>query len=137
MQTMPANVVHLSIERPWRDVYAFAGNPQNISRWASGLADGLTRDGDEWVADGGPIGRIRVWFAPENPFGVIDHVVTLEDGTKIDNSFRVVPNGEGAEVMFTLLRQPGMDDAAFAADAALVLKDLQTLKTLMETDRTE
>lgn len=136
MKTMPAHVVHLSIGRHWRDVYAFAGKPENISRWASGLTDDLTRDGDEWMADGGPIGRIRVRFAPENPFGVIDHVVTLEDGTKIDNALRVVPNGEGVEVMFTLLRQPGMDDAAFAADAALVLKDLQTLKALMEAGHT-
>ena len=137
MKTMPAQVVHLAIERHWRDVYAFAGKPENISRWASGLADGLSPDGDAWVADGGPIGRIRVRFAPENDFGVIDHVVILEDGTEVQNALRVVPNGEGAEVMFTLLRQPGMDDAAFAADAAHVLKDLQTLKALMETEHVE
>jgi len=43
-----------------------------------------------------------------------------------------VPNGDGCEVMFTLLKLPGMTDEQFAADAAHVLKDLSTLKSLME-----
>jgi hypothetical protein len=137
MKTMPAQIIHLSIERHWRDVYAFAANPENVARWASGLADGLTRDGDEWVANGGPIGRIKVRFAPGNDFGVIDHVVVLDSGIEVLNALRVLPNGQGAEVMFTLLRQPGIDDASFAADAAQVLEDLKTLKALMESDHTQ
>ena len=104
--------------------------------WASGLAAGLTRDGDDWIADGGPIGAVRVRFAPDNELGVIDHRVTLPDGLVVDNALRVVPNGTGAEVMFTLLRQPNMDDDAFETDAAHVARDLETLKTLMEERET-
>src|SRR5690606_2814729 len=111
-------------ERDWRAVYDFVSQPETMSRWASGLASGLTRDGDDWIADGGPLGTARVRFAPSNGFGVVDHRVTLPDGTVVDNALRVVPNGDGAEVMFTLLRQPGMDDAGFAADAAHITGDL-------------
>jgi hypothetical protein len=34
---------------------------------------------------------------------------------------RVVPNGEGSELVFTLIRQPGMSDTQFAEDKAAVL----------------
>jgi hypothetical protein len=75
-----------------------------------------------------------VRFAPQNDFGVIDHRVTLETDARFENAFRVVPNGDGAEVMFVLLRHPGTDDAAFEADAAAIAKDLVTLKGLLEGD---
>lgn len=52
----------------------------------------------------------------------------------VENALRVVPNGDGAEVMFTLLRQPGMDDTAFESDAAHIARDLETLKQLMEEE---
>jgi len=132
MTTMPARIVHRAIRRDWRAVYAFAAKPENMPLWASGLASGLVRDGEDWIAHGGPIGKVRVRFAPQNDFGVIDHTVTLPDGLVVENALRVVPNGDGAEVMFTLLRPPGMDDAAFEADAAHVARDLDTLARLME-----
>ncbi len=137
MSTMPTRIVHIAIERPWREIYAFASRPENMKSWAAGLASGLVREGEEWVGDGGPIGKIRVRFAPANDFGVIDHSVTLENGVTVENALRVVANGDGGEVMFTLMRQPGMDDQAFETDAAAIEKDLRTLKALMEKQRSE
>jgi len=131
MSTMTAKIVHISIDRHWREVYGFAGRPENMPLWASGLASGLEQDGEDWIAKG-PLGTVRVSFTPRNDFGVIDHTVTIESGLKVHNALRVVPNGDGCEVMFTLLKLPGMTDEQFAADAAHVLKDLSTLKSLME-----
>ncbi|GAJ91152.1 polyketide cyclase [Rhizobium rhizogenes] len=131
MSTMPAKIVHVSIDRSWREVHGFAGRPENMPLWASGLASGLKLDGEDWVAKG-TLGTVRVRFSPRNDFGVIDHTVTLDTGLQVYNALRVVPNGDGCEVMFTLLRLPGMTDEQFAADAAHVLKDLNTLKALME-----
>jgi hypothetical protein len=136
MQTMPARIIHRTIQRDWRAVYAFAAKPENMPLWASGLASGLTRDGDDWIADGGPIGVVRVRFAPQNDFGVIDHTVTLPSGIKVENALRIVPNGDGAEVMFTLLRQAYMDDMAFEQDAAHVARDIDALARLMEEEET-
>lgn len=136
MQTMPARIIHRTIQRDWRAVYAFAAKPENMPLWASGLASGLTHDGDDWIADGGPIGVVRVRFAPQNDFGVIDHTVTLPSGIKVENALRIVPNGDGAEVMFTLLRQAYMDDMAFEQDAAHVARDIEALARLMEEEET-
>lgn len=132
MTPMPARIIHLTIDRPWRDVYAFAAQPENMPRWAAGLASGLSREGEDWIGDGGSIGKIRVRFAPENDFGVIDHTVTLQTGISVENALRVVPNGDGAEIMFTLLRQAGTDDQAFETDAEAIHKDLSTLKAILE-----
>ncbi|MDL2400596.1 SRPBCC family protein [Rhizobium mayense] len=131
MSTMTAKIVHISIDRHWKEVYGFAGRPENMPLWASGLASGLEQDGEDWVAKG-ILGTVRVSFTPRNEFGVIDHTVTIESGLKVYNALRVAPNGNGCEVMFTLLKLPGMTDEQFAADAAHVLKDLSTLKSLME-----
>ena len=132
MSTMQTRIVHISIERDWHDVARFVLAPGNMPQWASGLAAGLDRRGDHWVADGGPLGEIKVRFAPDNELGVADHEVTLPDGKTFQNALRVVPNGDGAEVMFTLLRAPGMSDADFQSDADHIDKDLKTLKSLIE-----
>jgi hypothetical protein len=128
------DVQHVSIHIARRpaEVYEFASDPRNLPRWAAGLARSEVRkDGDEWIADA-PLGKVRVRFAPRNPFGVMDHDVTLEPGVTIHNPMRVVPNGEGSEFLFTLIRQPGMSDGQFAQDKAAVERDLKTLKDLLE-----
>ncbi|WP_275783197.1 SRPBCC family protein [Pararhizobium gei] len=131
MSVMEAQIVHLGIEKTWQEVYAFACRPENMPLWASGLSDGLEREGDHWVARG-PLGVVRVRFAEENDFGVMDHTVTMETGLNVNNAFRVVPNGSGAEIMFTVLKLPDMDDEQFRRDSDWVLKDLKTLKALLE-----
>ena len=47
--------------------------------------------------------------------------------------FRVIGVAPDAcELQFTLLRQPHMDDAAFARDAQWIASDLRTLRDLLE-----
>jgi len=134
MPVMQSKIIHLSVEKPWAQVYGFAADPKNMPRWAAGLGGGLKPDGNNWIADGGPLGEVRVNFAPTNEFGVIDHVVTLPDGLKVYNALRVTPNGSGAEVSFTLLRLDGMTDEDFEEDAKAITADLETLKSLLEAD---
>ncbi|KQY22593.1 MULTISPECIES: hypothetical protein [Rhizobium/Agrobacterium group] len=131
MAAMDAKIIHITIERQWRDVYAFAAKPENMPLWASGLAAGLEPDGEDWVAHGA-LGNARIRFTPLNDFGVLDHLVTLETGVQVHNALRVVANGSGAEVMFTLLRQPAMSKEQFDDDAAWVKKDLTALKERLE-----
>ena len=126
--------VHVSttIDRPAADVYDFASNPLNLSAWASGLAhrDVQLVDG-QWVVDS-PMGRVLVAFAPPNDFGILDHDVTLPVGETVRNPMRVIPNGDGCDVVFTVRRRPGMSDADLAADVDAVTADLAALRTRME-----
>ncbi len=128
------DVHHVSIyiaRRP-TEVYGFTSDPRNLPRWAAGLARSeVRRDGDEWVVDA-PFGKVRVRFAERNSCGVMDHDVKLESGVTVHNAVRVVPNGEGSEFDFTLIRQPGMSDGQLAKDKAAVENDPKTLKDLLE-----
>jgi len=130
--TLEVRTISVSIRRDWRAVYDFAHRPENFARWASGAAKSLRKEGADWVADG-PEGRGILRFAPRNAFGVLDHTVILPSGAEVHVPLRVVPNGGGCEVMFTLFRQPGMTDETFARDAEWVAKDLAALKALLET----
>jgi len=70
--------------------------------------------------------------ADQNAFGVLDHDVTLPSGVTIHNPMRVMANREGSEVVFSLFHLPGVSDAKFADDATWVMKDLDTLKRVLE-----
>jgi hypothetical protein len=123
--------VSVSIRRPPTDVYSFVTNGQNVPRWASGLGTVIKPRDGEWIAEG-PIGKVRVRFAEPNELGVADHDVTLETGITVHNPIRVIPNGSGSTVIFTLLRQPGVSERQFEDDAKTVERDLTSLKMLLE-----
>ncbi|HEY6207983.1 MAG TPA: SRPBCC family protein [Gemmatimonadales bacterium] len=122
----------VSIHRPPQDVYAFITNGANVPRWAAGLGTTMRRVDGEWLAEGGPVGSVRVRFAPPNDLGVADHHVVLGTGVAVHNPIRVVPNGTGSTVTFTLMRQPGVSARQFNQDAKTVQKDLETLRALLE-----
>lgn len=127
-----SRTLSIYVARDWRDVYEAIRRPGDFAKWASGLGGvALVRDGDAWRSDG-PNGPVRIRFTAANPFGVMDHTVETADGAKILVPMRVIANGGGAEVQITLIRQPGMNDAAFAADADWMARDLAALKALLE-----
>ena len=121
-----------TIDCPVGDVYDYASNPANLSTWAAGLAhQDVQLVNGQWVVDS-PMGRVIVAFAPPNDFGVLDHDVTLPDGETVRNPMRVISNGDGCDVVFTVRRRPGMSEADVAADVDAVTADLAALRALME-----
>jgi len=124
---------HISthIDRPAQDVYAYASDPANVPQWAAGLAGSIEQVDGEWVAES-PMGRIVVKFAESNEYGVLDHDVTLPSGETVHNPMRVLPDGAGCEVVFTIRQRPDMTADDFARDASAVQADLLTLQNLLE-----
>lgn len=129
--TLESRTISVAIDRPPGAVYDFTVVLENLPRWASGLGAAGQRDGEAWVTQM-EVGTVRVRFVHRNDLGVLDHDVTLPDGTLVTNPMRVVASGGGSEVSFTLFRGPGMTTEAFEADAATVRRDLHTLKQLLE-----
>jgi hypothetical protein len=130
--TYPAKHISVSIGKNVNEVYQFISTPENMPRWAAGLSQAqLVKSGDDWIADS-PMGKVKVHFAEKNKFGIVDHDVTLPSGEVSYNPLRVVKNGEGSEVIFTLYRRPNMSETAFENDANAVTKDLQKLKQILE-----
>jgi hypothetical protein len=105
--------------------------PENFLKWASGLAGSLTRVGEDWVAET-PEGRALVRFSERNSRGVLDHSVTLANGTTVYVPLRVVAREGGCELVLTLFRRPDMSEERLAADAEWVLRDLAVAKRILE-----
>jgi hypothetical protein len=129
----PSGTRHLSvhIDRPVAEVYAFASDPANLPRWAPGLGSSVVRENGQWFVETAE-GRARVTFAPGNEFGVLDQEVVTPSGETVYVPLRAVADGDGCEVIFSLRRSPGMTDAEFDRDEALVLGDLALLKQVVE-----
>ena len=119
------------IDRPAEVVYEFALDLANLPSWAAGLGGSVEQRGDQWYVETSS-GKVAIAFAPRNPFGVLDHTLTLESGETFYNPMRVVAFDAGSEIVFTLRRQQGMTDEEFARDARAVASDLATLKQLLE-----
>ena len=114
-----------------RKVYEFASNPENLPQWATGLGKSVRKSDAGWIAET-PQGPMQLRFAEKNDFGVLDHYVTTAQGVEIYVPMRVVPNGSGSEVIFTLFKMSGMSDKRFAEDAGMVERDLKALKGVLE-----
>ncbi len=94
-------------------VMAVAADLDRLLEWARGVPSGVEI---EWAID---VER-----------GILDHDVTMSDGTAVRNRLRVEPRGAGCELVFTVPRQPGMTDEQWRADAQAVAADLRRLAAL-------
>jgi hypothetical protein len=130
---MASESKHISewINRAANEVYDFASDPANLPQWAPGLGSRVEQVDGRWFVET-TMGRVGLDFAPRNDYGVLDHDVTLPSGEVIYNPMRVIADGTGSEVVFTLRRLPGMSDEDYARDAAAVAADLASLKALLE-----
>jgi len=124
--------ISIYIERPAAEVYAYVVNPANLPNWAAGLSGSIEERDGRWFAES-PMGKIEVALVPENPYFVLDHDVTLSDGTTFNNPMRVITHDAGCEVVFTLRRQADRPEDDYEADARAIRTDLATLKRLLES----
>jgi uncharacterized protein YndB with AHSA1/START domain len=131
MSMRDVRFVHVSIEAPLERVYAFVADPRNLPRWAPNFGHTISRDGDGWVMETAE-GPVPVRFVEPNTLGVLDHWVRLPDGQEVHNPIRVVQNGTGSVIAFTVSRLDGWSDDQLAQDVALVHADLARLKALLE-----
>jgi hypothetical protein len=128
----PSKTLSLSIDAPLKKAYDYISDAANLPAWAPGFFLSVERVEGKWVAKT-TVGPVGIRFADRNPFGILDHYVTVESGPETANPMRLIPNGTGCELLFTLFRTPEMSEPQFAEDAATVLKDLTNLKAILES----
>jgi hypothetical protein len=112
---MPGFTVRMTIERDAFEVYNFVLDARNLPKWASGID-----------------ASAKVRFVERNKYGVLDHYVSIGSRAEVYVPMRVFPNGQGAEVLFTVFRQPGMSEQKYLEDTQWVRRDLEALKALLE-----
>lgn len=132
MAVQPARHIGIAIERPFAEAYEFLAEPANFPQWASGLGHSFEPAGGlDWRAET-PMGPMTLRFSARNQHGVLDHSVMPDNGAPMHNPMRLLANGDGCELVFTLYRRAAVSEEEFERDAAWVASDLEKLKALLE-----
>jgi len=129
---MKAKTISVFIAVPPAEVYTFASNPANLPAWVPSFCKSVEFANGQWVIQS-PEGPAVFAFVESNAYGVLDHTITFAPGLKLTNPMRVVPNGSGSELLFTLFQHEGMSDQQFTEDESNVQSDLDTLRRLLES----
>lgn len=131
IQGMPSKTISVFIAAVPNEVYVYAANPEHLPQWVPSFCKSVKKVDNDWVVES-PLGAAIFRFVESNSLGVLDHVVKLATGVEVYSPMRVIPNGNGCEVIFTLFRTADMTEEQHAADAKLVEGDLRRLKEIIE-----
>lgn len=126
-----AKNISISINKPADKVIEFASNPEHFPVWVKFIQSIKKKTENTWMAET-DLGSIQIDFTPKNNFGIIDHWVTIPDGSTVYNPLRVLVNGTGSELVFTLFWMPYRTEEEFNEDATFVKADLRKIKALLE-----
>ena len=129
---MTSKTVSVFIHADPQKVYDFISDVENLPKWATEFCRSVKKPYGEWIIETsrGPAG---IRMTEKNSFGVLDHFVSPSPGVELYVPMRVVPNGPGSELIFTLFQQSGVSDKEFAQDLRWVEQYLKTLKSVMES----
>lgn len=133
MTTSISRTISVSIKRDPKVVYEFVLNLENFPRWARSTFQSIKQLNGNWVAETIQ-GSVTIDLTERNNFGILDHFVKLSSGAVIFVPMRVIKNGEGSEVIFTLFQTADMPYDKFAEDAKSVEQGLNILKILVEEE---
>lgn len=130
MSPRPAHTLTVTVGADAAAAAAFVRDGRNLPGWAPGFARAVRPDGDGWLVTT-VSGAVRVEFAADNPYGIVDHRVT-GPGVDLVVPMRVVQAGDGCAVVFTIIEGPDADPADVQRDIALVRADLERLRSVLE-----
>jgi hypothetical protein len=131
MTVRRAEVVHISILAPPRDVLSFLSDMNNWKTWAPWVRSVRKSSMRDWTLDT-DAGPMNVHFVERNSLGVLDHEVTLSSGVTVFNSMRVLANGSGSELVMVVFQSPGASTEEFERDVQAVRDDVARIKKIAE-----
>jgi hypothetical protein len=128
---LKSKTLSISINCEPGKIYKFVSNLENLSKWAKTFCRSVKKSDGKWVIET-PQGDVGIRLVEKNELGILDHYISPSAGVELLVPMRVVPNGSGSEVIFTVFQQSDMSNENFKKDIALVEKDLKSLKRSME-----
>lgn len=137
MPTLHTEPIAITIDAPFAAVVADLADVSTHPTWATSFFAGPARpsgvDGEVLVDVPMLGGEARLRAAGRSDAGVIDLLLAPPGapfGAPVP--IRVVANGDGADVVFVLARQPGMPDAAWDHARMTMRAELGQLKERLE-----
>lgn len=120
------------IAAPAEKVINFLADPENLPRWAIGFAQDIRRgDGGDWIVTT-PHGELTVRIKADQDRGIVDYLMNPAPGVESTAYSRVMPNEQGAELVFTQFQAPGMPDEVAEGQIEALTHEFNVLKSLLE-----
>ena len=132
----PTQTLAVDIAAPFAKVVAELAEPMSHPSWATEFFQGPAEEAEGGQVRvnvprlGGPC-RMRIDAMPN--FGIVDiYIASGEDAYGKPIPVRVIENGDGTTVLWTLSQFPSMPDDMFTSGCASMQKELTTLKSKLE-----
>jgi hypothetical protein len=110
--------------------FEFLADPENLPRWAVGFARSIRRDNASWIVTTAA-GEMVIRYETDAERGIVDFHFTAAPGLEAVAYSRVLPNGDGAEYVFTQFQPPGMPDAMFEGQVRALSEEFVVLRSLL------
>lgn len=131
---MRTSTQSITIEATPDDVFAFVANPANLPKWAIGFAKRIHQAEGAWIVTTASGAEVTIRHDANAEFRVVDGYMSPVPGVEmLGGAQRVVPNGDGAEYVFTMFQPSGMPDEVFELQIAELGRELVVLKAHLET----
>jgi uncharacterized protein YndB with AHSA1/START domain len=131
---MRSNTATITIAAPAARVFDLLADPASLPRWAVGFARAIHATEEGWEVETPSGARVPIRYVTQEAHGVVDFHTRPALQAEASAHARVLPNGDGAEVLFTQFQSPGLSDEAFAAQVRAVGHELVTLRALAEVE---
>jgi hypothetical protein len=111
------------------DVHAYLAEAGNLPAWAPGFASRVSRSGASWlVSRDGEEFTIDVLVEPRS--GTVDFVAASDHARGL--FARVLPNGDGSEVVFALMFAPDAPEDVVATQLLTLETELAAVRNACE-----
>jgi hypothetical protein len=124
------NTQTVSIDATPTQLFEFIADPETLPIWAVGFCRRIRREGDHWIVTTAH-GDVPIRYEADHRRGTIDFYFSPAPGVEIAAFSRVLPNGDGAEYVFTQFQAPGMPDDAFALQVSALTEELRVLLSVI------
>jgi hypothetical protein len=129
---MKSDTKTITIERDEQTVYEFVAKPENLPIWAKGFARSIRPAGEAWIIETPHGEHLNVRYVTDARFGIVDFHISPVPGVEFVVPSRVVPNGTGAEYIFTQFQLANMTEAVFEGQVRTLTQELAILKNTLE-----
>jgi hypothetical protein len=131
---MRSDTQSVTIAAAREQVLAFVADGANLPRWAIGFAKSVRPARSGWIVSTAQQAEVPTTIAADEGTGTVDFRMEQAPGMVATAYARVVPNGEGAEFVFTQFQQPGVPDEVFDQFVAAAGHELVSLKAVLEVE---
>lgn len=136
MPVFQSKTLTVSIDAPFDKVITDLADPATHPEWAKEffVGNAIEKNGEVLVTVPMMGGSVRFKIEANTKLGILDLFLSPENtkfGTPIP--VRLIKNGSGVDVLWTLTRFPGMPDVAWENGLLAMQRELQALKARHES----